>query len=234
MNIKRTAAIVGMIGGITAGSEAATADFQKLVVFGDSLSDSGNAGRFSNGPVWVELLAKRLGLSLAPVRFGGTNLAVGGARAAGNGLFDLAAQTAFFLARGEADPKALYVIYAGGNDLRSGENPARAAQAVAASVEQLAAAGARHFLVPNLGDLGVTPDYRERGAAAHGRDQTRAFNAALDKALGRLERRDALHLHRLDVFALSEVAEVGFVDSIHPDAAAHAQLADAAYNVLTR
>jgi phospholipase/lecithinase/hemolysin len=28
-----------------------------IVVFGDSLSDTGNAGRFSNGPVWVEQLA---------------------------------------------------------------------------------------------------------------------------------------------------------------------------------
>jgi phospholipase/lecithinase/hemolysin len=36
--------------------------FDHMVVFGDSLSDAGNAGRFSNGPVWVEELAARLRL----------------------------------------------------------------------------------------------------------------------------------------------------------------------------
>jgi cholinesterase len=33
-------------------------DFERLVVFGDSLSETGNAGRFSNGTVWVEYLAR--------------------------------------------------------------------------------------------------------------------------------------------------------------------------------
>jgi cholinesterase len=36
--------------------------FDHLVIFGDSLSDSGNAGRYSNGPVWVEQLAEMLRL----------------------------------------------------------------------------------------------------------------------------------------------------------------------------
>ena len=57
--------------------------FSALVVLGDSLSDNGNAGRFSNGPVWVEHLAEALGLELRPSRLGGTNHAVGGARATG-------------------------------------------------------------------------------------------------------------------------------------------------------
>ena len=67
-------------------------EFEKMYVFGDSLSDIGNvflltmgdlndptatpgavpfpayynAGRFSNGPVWVEYLADRLGITLQP------------------------------------------------------------------------------------------------------------------------------------------------------------------------
>jgi phospholipase/lecithinase/hemolysin len=48
-----------------------------LVVFGDSLSDTGNAGRFSNGPVWVEQLAEKLKLPLLPSGRGGQNYAVG-------------------------------------------------------------------------------------------------------------------------------------------------------------
>jgi len=64
-----------------------------LVVFGDSLSDQGNAfivtggtfppapyaQRASNGPVAVEYLAARLGVPLAPPAAGGTNFAFVGA-----------------------------------------------------------------------------------------------------------------------------------------------------------
>jgi phospholipase/lecithinase/hemolysin len=65
-----------------------------LAVFGDSLSDMGNAfalsggafppsppyaERFSNGPVAAEYLAGQLGVPLAPSTAGGTNFAVAGA-----------------------------------------------------------------------------------------------------------------------------------------------------------
>ena len=54
--------------------------FDHMVVFGDSLSDTGNAGRFSNGPVWVEQLAASLNVALEPSLMGGTNFAIGGAK----------------------------------------------------------------------------------------------------------------------------------------------------------
>ena len=54
--------------------------FDHMVVFGDSLSDTGNAGRFSNGPVWVEQLAASLNIALEPSLMGGTNFAIGGAK----------------------------------------------------------------------------------------------------------------------------------------------------------
>jgi len=68
--------------------------YSSLYVFGDSLSDNGNAyalsggiwppsppyaGKFSNGPVAAERLAADLGVPLAPSTQGGTNFAVGGA-----------------------------------------------------------------------------------------------------------------------------------------------------------
>ena len=78
---------------------AVAGPFREVVVFGDSLSDSGNVfaateavlaeaipvsppydeGRFSNGPVWVDILAEKLGLQLHPFLQGGTNFALGGA-----------------------------------------------------------------------------------------------------------------------------------------------------------
>jgi hypothetical protein len=61
-------------------SAQALPTFDQIVVFGDSLSDNGNAGRASDGPVWVEHLATRFGFMLEPSRTGGSNFAVGGAR----------------------------------------------------------------------------------------------------------------------------------------------------------
>jgi len=70
-------AALAMMSGVPTRAEPA---FEAIVVLGDSLSDTGNAGRFSNGPVWVETLARGLNLLLRPSRAGGLNFAVGGAR----------------------------------------------------------------------------------------------------------------------------------------------------------
>ncbi|MFM7437406.1 MAG: SGNH/GDSL hydrolase family protein [Snowella sp.] len=83
---------------------ALASSFNKVIAFGDSLTDSGNvalytapnyqsvpfggiipslayqSGRFTNGPTWVETLATRLGVSASPYLAGGTNFAFGGAR----------------------------------------------------------------------------------------------------------------------------------------------------------
>ena len=87
-----------------------TPPFSQMVVFGDSLSDTGNVtgqvaslagfeqnnGRFTSGPsstapssgtnvyVWNEVLAKQLGINTAtPASSGGTNYATGGAETGG-------------------------------------------------------------------------------------------------------------------------------------------------------
>ncbi len=91
------ASLLGMTLPRIAGGTARRS-FDVLFVFGDSLSDSGNAGRFSDGPVWVEQFALRLGVDLKPSRTGGHNHAVGGARLdGGSGPNSLPAQVDRFL-----------------------------------------------------------------------------------------------------------------------------------------
>ena len=215
---------------------AAMPDFTEVVVFGDSLSDTGNAGRFSNGPVWVEYIAKSLGRDLAPSSRGGRNYAIGGARTHG-GPTSLRAQLDEFLGglpQGKADPKALYVVYGGGNDLLAADQLANAVGLVNAAaaalgdiVEQLCRAGAVHILVPNLPDLGRTPAVRVHGPgiAATARRFSELFDTALEQRLSALESQYPVHLYRLDVFArleqvLSNPAAAGFRNLTEPCAGA--------------
>ncbi len=194
-------------------TSAAAAPFGALVVFGDSLSDSGNAGRYTDGPVWVEVLAAQLGVELRPARVGGTNFAVGGARSHGRPT-DIRGQLHAFLTDhpGPPDAATLFIVYGGANDLLaagcSGEETAArtAAAAIAATAGDLATAGATAILVPNLPDLGAAPIVRLQGAdcARRARQMTRVFNAALEQQLRRVERRSGVRIVRVDAYAMAE------------------------------
>ena len=148
--------------------------FDGLIVFGDSLSDTGNAGRFSDGPVWVEQLAVRLGLELTPSRTGGHNHAVGGARLeGGSGPNSLRAQVHRFLRTALPAGRALYIVYGGGNDVLTAvgrsDGPAIVDSAVASlrdMLDDLGAKGAVDVLVPNLPDVGITPAITSQGSRA--------------------------------------------------------------------
>lgn len=151
--------------------------YSQLVVLGDSLTDTGNVfastgstipaapyfnGRVSNGPVWVEQLADNLGLSANPSLTGGTNYAFAGAVTGdppGSTPPTLVEQTGLFLtaAGGMADPDALYVVFGGGNDVRDGAT-ANSIDNLSNIIATLAGAGATDFLIPNLPDIGKTPE----------------------------------------------------------------------------
>src|SRR5215470_1775254 len=115
--------------------------FSDVFVFGDSISETGNAflatgdvaaappyfeGRFSNGPVWTEILADSLGLPApAPSLLGGTNYGFGGAET-GDGLSffgtpNVGLQIQMALAdHGGFAGDELIVVAAGSNDLARG------------------------------------------------------------------------------------------------------------------
>jgi phospholipase/lecithinase/hemolysin len=252
--------------GLGMSTAAPAQAFDRLIVFGDSLSDNGNGGRYSNGPVWVEQLAARLARPLTPSQGGGLNFAVGGARLdARSGPNSLRAQADRYLKAPRPNGRTLHVVYGGGNDLFAAigaPNPDEGVEAAIASLRSilrdLARHGATDVLVPNLPDVGITPEVRARGARARreARALSEQFNAGLDRVLAEMNGSPALRLHRLDVWTMGErvaadPASLGFAnithgcnaqpscegylfwDHVHPTTRAHARLAEEAHRIVT-
>lgn len=172
---------VSVLAFVFAGASLAQANVvSQLVVFGDSLSDTGNVyhatgatippppyydGRFSNGPVWVEHLANHLGIAApAPHLQGGTNYAYGGALSgsdtvAGINSPGLLTQIQAFTAGSTPVSDQLFVVWTGANDfLLAGEDDAAdPIDNLMQGLNLLADAGATRFLVPNLPRLTALP-----------------------------------------------------------------------------
>ncbi len=166
---------------------AGAADFSNAWFFGDSLSDTGNIGRFTTNPgaIWTENLAARLALTAAPAAAGGTDYAEGWARVYTTWdpqptitADSVAAQVTAYLTStgGAADPNALYAVWGGANDvfyagtaLPAASVPGylflTAAQEVGV-IQALHDAGARYIVVPTLPDMGLTPAAQLSGPAA--------------------------------------------------------------------
>lgn len=190
------------------------ASISELVVFGDSLSDTGNVywatgfqlppsplyfeGRFSNGPVWHEVLAEWLGVApAAPNLIGGTNYAWGGAETgSGISLFgtpNLGDQIGMYLSISAPQPGQLFVVAGGGNDILP-PGPIRAPEEIVANIVShvgtLVDAGAQSILVINIPALERTPEITALGedAVKAARKATREANVLLKNAIGDLER----------------------------------------------
>ncbi|MGZ8939777.1 MAG: SGNH/GDSL hydrolase family protein [Limisphaerales bacterium] len=260
--------------------------FTRIFAVGDSLTDTGNFharsggippppyfdGRFSNGPLWIEYLAENLGMELLP----SDNFAVGGATTgalnsnngvAGQNYSGVQQQIADLLAAHPSglDPDALYIVWAGANDffvvLETGGDPAALiADGVgntAVALQTLWAAGARHIIVPNIPDLGLTPYAQSSGAAPVITFLCGLYNQALEGALAALNtagiatiRLDAFSaLNRMvnspDDFGFTNVGgayiftggqmdEFLFWDAVHPTTAGHAVLGSDAVSALVR
>jgi phospholipase/lecithinase/hemolysin len=142
---------------------------------------------------------------------GGNNFAYGGARTSGTGgiqgLFirDFDEQVDQFLMMRNVDPNALFLVFAGSNDLVGGQtNVSIPVNNLAKDLGRLATAGARNFLVPNLPLLGHLPRFNDNPSSlAEVNARSSQFNAALDAALDNLEMNNpSLNLFRLDVQAM--------------------------------
>jgi len=193
-----------------------------IIVFGDSLSDTGNAfeatgrreppsppyfhGRFSNGPVWVEDFAAPFGLKVNPALRGGTNYAVGGAKV-GTDLDSMKNQVLVFLVTRRIHSNDLFVVFGGGNDLQPGVTAgfvAATAMKVGDIVKNLATHGAAIFLVPNIPNKGLSPSAHSAGTTAEEQELTIAFNAAVDVILNNAATRLKVKIIRVDLFTLAQ------------------------------
>lgn len=226
----RNLSLAAFLGVASVAAQAASPAFTQLYIFGDSYCDVGNIfvatkgaepaapyynGRFSNGPLWVDHVAGYLGLpALQPSLAGGTDFAFGGAEVTApvttpqGTIPSVPQQVALYLQTtgGKADPKALYILEGGGNDILNSTSGSpqqlgyQIALGLAESELLLRQAGARNFLIPNLFNVGLLPAAQANAAFAAA--ATVAANQWLNRLLALEGLLEGIHIVRLDVFDL--------------------------------
>lgn len=150
-----------------------TLAWDNLTVFGDSLSDGGNVGRFTydgaQHPLYDEILAAQFGQTLQPSSRGGSNYAQGGGVTvpALDASLNTQDQLAAYLQStgGRADSNGLYIHWVGANDIAAAvtnpltarETISNSASAAVSQIKTLLDAGAGAVIVPNVPQLGSTP-----------------------------------------------------------------------------
>ncbi|HEY6374965.1 MAG TPA: SGNH/GDSL hydrolase family protein [Edaphobacter sp.] len=247
-----SAIALALLAVLSINAYASAPTYDAIYVFGDSYCDVGNIfllstavnqptppsppyfhGRFSNGPIWVEHIASSLGLPMTPSQSGGTDYAFGGAEVTapvvtGEGTIpSVPQQVLLYLGQhgGKADPKALYILEGGGNDIinATGGSPqslgAQIALGIANSELILRLAGAKHFLIPNLFDVSLLPVARANAAFAH--EASLATNKSLNQLLAIEQLLQGIKIRRIDVFNLlqsvaSDATHYGFTDIVNP------------------
>jgi phospholipase/lecithinase/hemolysin len=229
-------------------AQAAIPTYTNLFVFGDSYCDVGNIfaatggaepaapyynGRFSNGPIWVDHVAGFLGVPFKASLLGGTDYAFGGAWVTapqsipGGTIPSVPQQVELYLSQngGKADPHALYILEGGGNDIlgtTTGSPNAlgfQIALGIADSELMLREAGARHFLIPNLFDVGLLP--AAAGNVSFATAASAATNQWVNTLLSFEEAIEGIQIMRIDVFSLLNAVETdpthfGFTNMTDP------------------
>jgi len=259
-NAALAALTVAAVGGVA--SAASAQSYSRLVVFGDSLSDNGNLfaatggfsptsppqfqGRFSNGPVFTELLGFNAGRAAAGALVSGNiNYAHGGSRTDSSAFppgmrNQLLAYTG---AGGTFRSTDLVSILGGANNIFQGlpaagasANPVAAITptvlAAAADinflVNSVAGAGAGTILVGNIPSLGNAPQFRGTVAAPLAEFAGTSFNSALLSGLmTTAAARPGTNIILFDIF------KVGAALTANPGAFGLTNVTDACFNGVT-
>lgn len=214
--------------------------YTQAISFGDSMSDTGNlfdtieqfggrgipaapnhGGRFSDGVVVVEAMTNALNLPLV-------NYAFAGARSGNDNLVPVYAmqqgmlkQIQDFLANqaspsGPVDANALYVLWTGPDDFYADGNifnkgtSSQIANNINKGMTNLYSRGARHFFVPLMPDLSITPSAQTHNKTlsnylTNARARSAEFAALLTSTLQAFAKRypDA-NVHTFDMYTYSQ------------------------------
>lgn len=224
------ALLAAILGLAPLAAQAASPTFSNLYIFGDSYCDVGNLfiatagadpappyynGRFSNGPLWVDHVAGFLGLpALKPSLAGGTDFAFAGAEVtaphvtAVGTIPSVPQQVALYLQSvgGKADPRALYILEGGGNDILDATSGSpqelgyQIALGIAESELELRQAGARNFVIPDLFNVALLP--AGQATAAFDSAASTATNDWLNRLLAAEDFLEGIQITRINVFDL--------------------------------
>jgi len=241
-------------------SGAAASTYDSILAFGDSLSANKGTndeydGKWTNGKVWVEYLAERLGVGLTDVAAEGTTTST------------LLSQADNY---GTISSSTLVTIWAGGADLPyllgtgfPGTSYATAAGNLNSAILALIGKGARNFVIPNLLNISVIPNvsspdaeysqdldkvnfvfpYGITTAVDYAAWWCQGFNQKLSDYLIALQLScPKYHFYTYDTYAMltGMVADPGtfgfsdkdaiFYEGFHPSSQTHAYLADRVYS----
>ncbi len=232
-----------LLAGVCSSGQAATT-FNNLVVFGDSLSDTGNISRRSDGDIWVETLSESLEAALYNYAYAGATTGYDNP-AAGldyTGLLWQVDETAnLYYTPSLITGTSLVALWAGANDFLQGRGYQAAVDNIETALESLYDDGFRYFMVPNLPDIGATPLFRSYGSSVYEAATfwSDAFNTALAVMLADFvadEGNDGVVLYSLDIYTAfssymvdsEEWAELFWTDFFHPSSTGHALIASIA------
>ena len=215
--------------------------YSTVIAFGDSLSDTGNVMRFTDGPLWVELLADHYPAQLYGTAYGGATTGYDNP-AIGSPITGLQWQVDTFspLLAGLSPDDTLITVWAGANDLLQGRDPGAAVANIGTALETLYAEGGRNFLVPNLPDVGRTPAFlslSDPSTAENASLWTGYFDTGLVTMLQAFAGQHTdTNLYFIDTFSIFNGFPVGSLewqelfwsDGFHPSAEGHRLIYQAA------
>ncbi len=234
---------------------AAAMPLNKMVVFGDSLSDNGNLyeymkhqlpvsppyfeGRFTNGPVWVELIMKSYYPMdsqdhLLDYAFGGAGVLE--EEDSDDGLFTLHREMdSYFLAhQDKADEQSMFVLWIGSNNYLAVPDDVEKSLddvnlGIQHGLQRLVDKGAKYITVVDLPNLGNTPAARDFDAVDELTYLSKQHNLRLEKTVHDFQSRyPDIHWFYLDV-------NVTFEDMIlHPETYGLTNVTDTCYEEAVR